>query len=76
MNERRPIIEVSSEAVFALGIAIAVLTLISLTAWYNLTELAVKREALARGTPALEVQCIFPESGNSAACLVLLGAKK
>ena len=75
MGERRPI-EISGEAAFVLSAAIVILTLIVGGVWYNLSELAVKREALARGTPALEVQCIFPESTNRAACLILLGAKK
>jgi hypothetical protein len=43
---------------------------------YNLKELELKREALARGTSALEIQCMFPNSDIQAACAVLLGAKQ
>jgi hypothetical protein len=75
MSERR-IIEISVEASLALGFVAVVILLIASIFWYNLVELTAKREALARGTPALEIQCLFASERERAACLVLLGARK
>jgi len=43
---------------------------------YNLRELEMKREALAKGASPLEIQCLFPTDAQKAACLVLLGEQK
>lgn len=78
-SERKvPLIYIEEGFAFGITCSLGLIftTIVVCTSWYKFKELDIKYTALMHGTPALEVQCIFPGEKQEAACLILLGAKK
>lgn len=73
---KRITVEINEAVALILGSFALLITIVICISVYDFKQLEIYGDALKRGTPVSEAQCIFTTRETAAACLALVGAQK